>query len=149
MLFKNTQILRSQIDGNIPRYISQKDKYNCGPVAIVNYWKYIGLNVTYKDVKVLSRILGTEKFPIGTYITILEKILCRSWSETNIPGLKGNLPAIIMEGNHFWFCANKCSGGFIVINYRDRQTYHFISYRRMVSILKKSRVILLGNSDDS
>ncbi len=147
MLFKNTQILRSQIDGNIPRYISQKDKYNCGPVAIVNYWKYIGLNVTYKDVKVLSRILGTEKFPIGTYWYAMANILGKVWKTISIEEL--STPAIFMDTDHFWFCSHKCNNGYLAINYSKRQTYHIISKRRMKIILKKSEVLLLGDSDDS
>ncbi len=102
----------------------------------------MGLNVCYKDVKVLSRILETEKFPVGTYDIAMANILGGVWKTVPISEL--SLPAIIMD-DHFWFCPNKCDKGFIAINYCDRQTYHFISNRRMVSILKNSRVLLLGD----
>ena len=140
MTFKNTIIKRSEIIGYMPRYISQKDSFNCGPVAVINYWKYIGLNVSYKDVKILSRILGTEQFPIGTLDITMANIVNKTWKTVS----ELSLPAIVMNGNHFWFCAHKCNGGFISINYCDRQTYHFISYRRMKSILKNAKVLLLG-----
>ena len=68
-------------------------------------------------------------------------ILGTTWEDGSLEKLR--LPAIVSDGDHFWFCAHKCTGGFIGINYCDRQTYHFISTRRMKSILKKSRVILL------
>ncbi len=143
MIFKNTVIKRNEIVGYMPRYISQKDDCNCGPVAVINYWKYMGLNVSYKDVKVLGRILGTEQFPIGTHDIAMANILGGVWKTV----LKLTLPAIIMIDNHFWFCPHKCNGGFIAINYCDKQTYHFISNRRMVSILKKAEVILLGDNN--
>ena len=143
MFFKDTVLSRSDIKGNMPRYISQKDKYNCGPVAIVNYWKYLGLNASYKDVKILSKILNTETFPIGTYVSAMEAILNKVLKTVSILKLRDNLPAIFSNDVHFWFCADKCNGWFIVINYCNRQTYHFISTRRMKSILKKFEVLLL------
>ncbi len=147
MIFKNTVLKRSNITGYMPRYISQKDKYNCGPVAIINYWKYLGLNVFYKDVKILSKILKTEYFPIGTYYFAMGAILGTIGKVISISKLKNNLPAIIVDGNHYWFCAYICSGGFIVINYSGNKTYHFISTKRMKSILKKSEVFLLGENN--
>ena len=138
MVFKNTVISRENVEGYMPRYISQRDKYNCGPVAVVNYWKYLGFRATYQDVKVLSKILGTEKFPIGTYITTLAAILGTTWEDGSLKKLR--LPAIIQDGNHFWFCTYKCNSGFIGINYCDHETYHIISTRRMKSILKNQEL---------
>ena len=142
MIFKNTVISRSEIGGNMPRYISQRDRYNCGPVAVINYWKYLGLRATYQDVRVLGRILETERFPIGTYTIALANLLDKLWKTVSLEKLR--LPAIIQDGKHFWFCPHKCNGGFIGINYCDHKTYHIISNRRMKSILKKAEVLLLG-----
>ncbi len=142
MAFKDTVIFRSEISGKMPKYISQRDKCNCGPVAVINYWKYLGFRATYQDVKVLNRILETEKSPIGTYTIALANFLNKLWKTVSLDEL--SLPAIFSDESHYWFCAHKCTGGFIAINYCDRQTYHFISTRRMKSILKKAEVLLLG-----
>ncbi len=142
MVFRNTVIFRENIGGYMPRYISQKDNCNCGPVAIINFWKYLELKATYKDVKVLNRILETEKSPVGTYTIALANLLGKVWKTVSLEEL--SLPAIIQDGNHFWFCAYKCNNGFIGINYCDHKTYHIISTRRMKSILKKAEVLLLG-----
>ncbi len=145
MFFKNTVIPRNQIIGDMPRYISQRDRYNCGPVAVVNYWKYLGLNVSYKDVKVLGRILETKRSPIGTYTIALANLLGKVWKNVSLEEL--SLPAIVLYGNHYWFCAYKRNNGFIGINYCDHETYHIISTRRMKSILKKAEVLLLGEAN--
>ncbi len=135
MFFKNTAITR---------YISQKDKYNCGPVAIINYWKYLGFNVTYQDVKILSRVLGTEKPLIGTLYSRMEEILGKSWQRISVL----NPPAIVALNNHYWFCANVHGDGtYLVINYIEGQTYGLISPEKMRSILKKAQVLLLGEYD--
>ena len=141
MPFKNTVLDRKCINGYVPRYISQRDSYNCGPVAIVNYWKFMGLKVSYKDVKIIGRMMGTKDKPRGTFAIDMAQMVGELWDAVSLEGLK--LPAIILDNNHYWFCPNRCKGGFIGINYCDRETYHFISNRRMKSILKKAEVLLL------
>ena len=37
MVFKNTVISRKDIVGYMQRYINQKEKCNCGTVAVINY----------------------------------------------------------------------------------------------------------------
>ena len=135
MFFPDTEIERSQLIGKIPRYLSQKDKSSCGPIAVINYWKTYGLKVGYKDLKVLRRILATTK--AGTFDDKIAGLFGKDWKSVSL--LKP--PAIVMEDNHYWLCSHKCTGGFIGINYCNRITYHFISNRRMKSILKRSKVL--------
>ena len=146
MIYKNTAIPRTQIRGDMPRYISQKDRYSCGPVAVINYWKSLGLKATYQDVKSLQRVLETQEYPVGTYWYAMANILGTIWERVSLSKFRDSLPAIVKNDNHYWFCSNACNGGFIAINYCDRQTYHFISRSRMVSTLKIAEVLLLGET---
>jgi len=136
-MFPNTAIDRANIKGTwIPRYIHQRDKRSCGPVAIINYWKFMGLKADYSDLRFLKKILGTNKD--GTTLTVMAAFLNRKWKKVD----KIRCPAIVNDDTHFWFCPYSCTGGYITINY-GIGTYHFISNRRMKSILKTSEVLLL------
>jgi len=38
-----------------PRYLKQRDKYNCAPISILNAQKWLGQKVTYRDLPKMSK----------------------------------------------------------------------------------------------
>ncbi len=54
------------------RYLNQKDTYSCGPIAIVNAFKWLGYSATSKDLPVLSEVCKLDK-KYGTTIQNLDK----------------------------------------------------------------------------
>ncbi len=47
------------------RYCNQREKYSCGPVAILNALKWAGLKKTYKDVKEIEKGCPPDDYRIG------------------------------------------------------------------------------------
>jgi|3_EtaG_2_1085321.scaffolds.fasta_scaffold02560_19 hypothetical protein len=43
------------------RYISQRNRYSCGPIAILNIMKWAGYDVTYKYLGTLKKYCGTTR----------------------------------------------------------------------------------------
>lgn len=59
------------------RYIKQRDKYNCGPVAVLNALKWAGKKVTYaSDFKKIKEACKSGK-KNGTYVTALTDALIK------------------------------------------------------------------------
>jgi len=56
------------------RYIRQRDQFSCGPVAIINTLKFLGCNITYKDLPLVQNLCKC-KSPDGTNPENLEKAL--------------------------------------------------------------------------
>lgn len=49
MIVKSFNVHRSQLQGlGSVRYAKQNDPYCCGPVALLNYWKWYGHRVSYR-----------------------------------------------------------------------------------------------------
>ena len=43
------------------RFCKQRDEYSCGPVAILNLYKWIGVDYKYSDLPWLQLMCGTNK----------------------------------------------------------------------------------------
>jgi hypothetical protein len=145
-------IYRSSIKGIFPRYICQRDKCNCGPVTIINYWKWCGFKVGIKDLRFFSRILESGIRPRGTYEDDMERIFNQKWQKVTWKRFYNHLlnvgPIIVLEDHrHYWFAPNfiEFKNGVmnvLGINYVSGQTYHIIPFNEMKRVLRKSLVIL-------
>lgn len=56
------------------RYVSQRDSYSCGPIAIINTLKFLGINITYKALPYI-RMLCNCKINYGTDEEDIENVL--------------------------------------------------------------------------
>lgn len=94
------------------RYISQRDKYNCGPIAVMNALKWAGENITYDELeqfKVLCKCNrhtgGTEWAKLTTAVRKQQSIIL---SEViNKPSIKQidnwlNKGNIVIVGYYWW-----------------------------------------------
>jgi hypothetical protein len=141
------RLTRQRLSGNIPRYIKQRDSYSCGPVAIVNYWKSIGLNANLSDIKIIGKIVGTDDY--GTLPDQMEKIIGErfrsvKWGEFN-RHLRSSRTAILDHVGHFFFIpcllANRGKVGHVlVINNSD--TYSTFTIKQMKWLLPRSQTLL-------
>jgi hypothetical protein len=140
-------LTRQRLNGNIPRYIKQRDKFRCGPVAVINYWKAIGLGATYYDIKSLSKILKTES--VGTFQDNLERIIGvkfrqGKWGEFKRHLLKSKT-VILSYGDHYYFIPcflmkdNKINHVLVV---NDGCTYSTITIKKVKSLLSRSEMLL-------
>ena len=50
------------------RYIKQRDQYRCGPVAVINTLKFLGVSITYKSLPIIQELCkcanphGTDRY---------------------------------------------------------------------------------------
>ncbi len=125
----------------LPKYVSQHDGYSCGPIAIINYWKYCGLDTSYKDLKVIRKILRTRSW--GTTYSRMSRIFGVKWKKKRcIKTL--TFPFIVRYKNHFWFCPSKIKGGFLAINFANNQVYHRLTISKMKDVIKWGKVLELS-----
>lgn len=153
-------MLRSDIRDKLPRFIRQTNKYNCAATAIINYWKFCGLNVTKADLKILSRFLRTnEEGKNGTLSNRIEGILNAEFKKCKWSILKKHLikigPALILQPDHIWlaYCVikNQETGEerVLAINlYSAAETYTDLEFEEMKRRLRYSKVILCGETFD-
>ena len=133
----------------VSRYCKQKDRYNCGPVAVLNYWKYCDFNVTYSDIKIISKLLKPTR-KTGTLVSYMERLLNNRFHKCSWWALKKHLdrgPAIILEDNHYWFAHSLLDNeegktvGVLAVN-RGLFTYDCVYIDSMKKILKSGEVLL-------
>ena len=65
------------------RFIKQRDTFSCGPIAIINIYKWAGYLYSYKEVKYISKLIGTcpPHFVVGltgTWSTPIDQHLKKS-----------------------------------------------------------------------
>ena len=68
------------------RYLNQKDDYSCGPIAIVNAFKWLGYSATTKDLIVLRKVCELDK-DYGVTIEGLNnglKYMCKKYKHPKI-----------------------------------------------------------------
>ena len=41
-----------------PRFVKQKDKFRCGPIAIINALRWAGIDIKYNEVKPIGELCG-------------------------------------------------------------------------------------------
>jgi len=59
------------------RFCKQRDRYSCGPVALLNIDKHFGRQATYKDLPRYRKRVRC-KYPSGTYTRAISKVLGRA-----------------------------------------------------------------------
>lgn len=68
------------------RYLNQRDDYSCGPIAIVNAFKWLGYSATTKDLTVLRKVCELDK-EYGITIKGLNnglKYMCKKYKHPKI-----------------------------------------------------------------
>lgn len=79
------------------RYVKQKNKYTCGPVAIINIMKWCGYNTSYKkDIKKIIKttntdVGGTYFYEIGLALENVRNIKTLIRHKINITEIKKQL----------------------------------------------------------
>ncbi len=123
------------------RFIKQKDGFRCGPVAIINALKWHGEPATYKDIKVVSKILKCKRS--GTHTDNVDRVVKKLFNVSrDKPLLKDlnshldNEGAILIQFR--W--PNTKTSHYTLITKRKGQCYHFINlYNDQThSVIKKS-----------
>jgi hypothetical protein len=56
------------------RFLQQRDSYSCGPIAIINLFKWCGMRAGKKDIPLFRRMLGTN-IPFGTKQGSMSRLL--------------------------------------------------------------------------
>lgn len=56
------------------RYIGQRDRYSCGPIALMNAAKWAGCRVTMSDHGVIVRMCETS-YEVGTAYAAIDRVL--------------------------------------------------------------------------
>jgi len=94
-----------------PRYAKQRDKWSCGPTALLNVLKWAGYDVTYKDdIGWLSEECGAERTK-GTFIWKFDRALRHVSKRHNLDLKMVNAPSSEVLENHVR------GGGLAVVYY--------------------------------
>ncbi|MFA5024169.1 MAG: C39 family peptidase [Patescibacteria group bacterium] len=118
------------------RYIRQRDEYSCGPVAIVNALKFIGINATHDSVCYVSmlcnccRETGTEPEDIERAFKALEVKFKRKIFPTlkEIDDHIDNGGALLLdyfwspEDGHYTLCIGRTPKYYVFVNDEDDKT---------------------------
>lgn len=121
------------------RFCKQRDRFSCGPIALLNADKFFGLKVTYRHLPAYRLMLKCESVH-GTKTACMSKMLGRasrrSWKNTEmfLQGCKGCL--IIQTGDgrgerkgHFSLICRDSLGDYYLINHFNKQQYTAIQVK--------------------
>jgi hypothetical protein len=134
------------------RYLRQRDHYSCGPVALINYHKWLGLPATGRQLKRYQRICKCRR-PNGTHPHGFSTAVGKTHHFVSYQNFKKYLQcggcaiinAKVPSGRHYFFVAGiaQRSDGkisFLAVNYCVDETLTLISWAEMRSILRRSFV---------
>lgn len=125
------------------RFCKQRDKFSCGPIALLNIDKCFGRRVTYRDLPRYSkRVLC--KSPDGTLTSEISKVIGRATRRSYKMAKQ-----FIADGNciivqtkkydgHYYLLVMDQSMFGVVNRYRDWPCVKHISRQQVGCILKKS-----------
>lgn len=129
------------------RFCRQRDKYSCGPVALLNIDKFFGRRVTYQHLPRYSK--RTKCKPVtGTKTKIMSKILGRatrrSWKKAKQFLTDGGCIVVLSQwevngeqmGHFYLMVTNYCNDIGVVNLYRDIYTAIRVTPQRAARILK-------------
>lgn len=157
--------LNEQKSSRLPRFTQQRDKCSCGPVAILNYYKWLGIRYTYKHIKKIKEDLGwpffggAENGVPAPYMSIyILKFLSEYLVDVKVPTdkisgkkalkkllkhLKQDRAAILChpvpeqeEWHYTLMLPFYEKQKVMVVNFSDEATLHFLSYKQLYSIFK-------------
>ena len=134
------------------RYCKQRDRFSCGPVAIINALKFFGVKATYKDVPKYRKLTNCRR-PHGVKRKYINKPLQNIFKCTKINNptmrqlddfLKKGYPIILSHlirknaktWGHFIFIPRRERDGFVLINEYKNRTKDFVSRKFMVDMLR-------------
>ena len=63
------------------RYCKQRDRYSCGPIALINIAKHFGQRATYQDLLWYQHLVDCTR-PDGTFSRNVSKVLGRATRRT-------------------------------------------------------------------
>lgn len=130
------------------RFCKQRDRYSCGPVALLNIDKFYGERVTYADLP-YYRTLVACKQPGGTLTSSMSDVLGRArrkgWKNTKEFLHDGCL--VIQTGDgiagrhgHYSLVLRDRHGTYILVNHRRGQGYAsvYISWQELYWLWRKA-----------
>lgn len=146
------------------RFIKQRDTFSCGPVAMINLYKWAGFPFTYKDVKPMQKVLGTGKPSgvtglCGTFSHVIEKELenCdlidyKRYYYGSSPGAYKKMEKHLDDGGcciinvywnngggHYFLVIAHTKNKYVTVNYAEgRNTVMFVDKKQLQKYMKNS-----------
>lgn len=120
------------------KFCKQKNKYSCGPIAIINIAKHLGLNLTYKKHYYLIKTL-CKCDKTGTSIEDFENTLKILPVKINQP-TNINKINIVITNKHAFIITNETDNYFKVQNYSNPKI-KLLSKESLQSLLNDSTTI--------
>lgn len=146
---------------NLPvRYIKQRNPLQCGPVAVLNYWKWRGDNVTAKDLKRAAKTCGYEP-RLGTPCKNMTRVLGKrprraTWGQIKRALAAGKIIFIEefcprIDAKHSWLIIGQVTDKpwVLGVNADSESTYTVLPYQAIVASLRYSRVWFLDRPGGS
>lgn len=125
------------------RWLRQRDKYNCGPIALINLAKWRGESVTGRDLPHYQKLCKCEPV-LGTKVSCLRPVIGLP-KRGSYHKLKQHLfsggTAIVLARKHYFFVRGiaDCTDGrrgFLAINCYEGETVSLLSWQRMSALLR-------------
>ena len=135
------------------KWIKQRDEYSCGPVAIINILKWLGVNATYKWLPAVQNLCrcdidGTSTADIESAL----KRLCIKYKKRMSPSLKKiddhlnrNGIALVeyyyaQDEGHFALCIKKTKKQYTLVNDVKEITVSRIYRKGFIKLIRSHRV---------
>jgi hypothetical protein len=149
--------MRSRLSDG-PRFLGQRDSYQCGPVALLNLHKWRSRKVTRRDLPRYTALLGCCRRH-GTPEENFTRTMGAAGLRLTYRQFKGEMEygkaAIVLTKNkriyHYYLivgighCTSDRRHGFIAVNFdRRRGTVSLISWPYMKWLLKHSKLWLFA-----
>ncbi len=136
------------------RYVKQRDNFRCGPYAIVNLLKWMGVNATTKTVHLFCVLMktnqkGTRRSDMTKALSCFKSMIkFKHKTRPTAQDLRDHVSkggsAIVL--NRWWdmklgpvghyFLVDRCTDkGFNCVNYATGKTERFLSYKTMDVVL--------------
>jgi len=132
------------------RFCKQRDKYSCGPIALLNIDKFYGERVTYADLKYYRKLVDCKPLQ-GTKTSAMSDVLGRAsrrtWVKTKEFLQDGWSCLIIQTGDgranrlgHYSLVVTDKGGRYILVNHYRGQEYAGveISWREFYGLWRKA-----------
>lgn len=135
------------------RFLKQKDRFRCGPVALVNALKWSGKKSTSKDLIKISHLLKTKP-KTGTYIHNIEKVVDKFFKNSMLeaPCLRTLDNHLAANGailfsyahpekrkGHIFLIIKNTDKTYLAVNFSNKKTISIVCKTTIKSMVDKYR----------
>lgn len=147
----------------MPRYVKQRDRYSCGPVAIINALKWAGYPASYDSIKYLRRLCKCKPYSYeedwtgtrsGDFTAAIIKaghakaFYCQYALQPSVETVRAHLDSggavvvlvLMGEDAHYALFVGHCPGHILGINYDFKHAVIDMSTNSLRSLLKKGKI---------